>query len=313
VRSFVLRSHRIMKIVTVFILDLSWDADESFHGLAPVARAAHLYGMQGALRHVAKRLNEIYPQEYIGSRGHSFAAEAIALADHCPPLAFMVKPAMYDLLCRPEFRFLPSAVNQEANDIFSVPPSRILQLLTARNELQDQWQYICSPESCLGDFDAEPTNKCRCAELFPDEALHAQLSEAEVTERKIQHQERMLAVWFGKLYTPPTRPPSKEPQDSYVGKPKKRQGTQSGARPNRKRPEQTQKIPVAKSIIATGNTDIILGLELLSEEAWDDLECKSCISKRRRKWDRKQEQIWKMLNGLFSTECDDRHDDDDGF
>lgn len=300
-------------IITIFIFDLSWDADESFHGLAPVARAAYLYGMQGALRHAAKRLNEIYPQEYVGSRGHSFAAEAITLAGDCPPLAFMVKPAMYDLLCQPEFRFPPSAISSDINDVFSVPPSRILQLLTARNELQGQWRAICSPESCLGDFDAEPTNKCRCPELFPDEALHPQLSEAEVKERKALRRERMLAVWFGQLYRPPTQPVSKEPQNTCVAKPKKRQGNQSLARPTKKRPEQTQKTSAPKLIIATGNIDIILGLELLSEEAWDDLECKFCIGKRRRKWNRKQVQIWKMLNGLFSLDDDDRDDDCDDF
>ena len=285
-------------------LNLSWDADESFHGLAPVARAAHLYGMQGALRHVAKRLNEIYPQEYVGSRGHSFAAEAIVLADNCPTLAFMTKPAMYDLLCQPEFRFPPSTPDRDKGDVFSVPPSRVLQLLAARNALQSQWQSICSPESCLGDFDAEPTNKCRCFEMFADEAIHADFTEAEVMECKTRRHERMLAVWFRKLYSPPTPPAPKDPQDVPARKPKKRQSTQSGSgtRPNKK---QTQTIPVAnaaKPIIRTGNTDIILGLELLSKEGWEDLECVSCLSKRRKKWGRKQEQIWKMLNGLFDVE-----------
>jgi len=300
-----------MKIFTVFDSDLSWDADVSFHGLAPVARAAHLYGMQGALRHVAKRLDVIYSQEHIGSRGHSFAAEAIALADSCPSLAFMVKPAMYDLLCQPEFRFAHNAINQDVSNVFGVPPSRILQLLATRNELQDQWQNICSPEACLGDFDAEPTNKCRCAELFQNEALHAQLSEDEATDRKMRRRERMLTVWFHTLYGPPTSPTAKEPGAIPAGKPKKRQGAQGGARPDRKQSEQTPKIPATKSIIATGNTDIILGLELLSEEAWEDLECKTCINKRRRKWDRKQEQIWKMLNRLFRVEDSDGDDNDD--
>lgn len=260
--------------------------------------------MKGAMKFVEKRLNEIYSQDDVGTTGHSFAAEAILLAEQCPTLYFIVKPAMYDLLCQPVFCMGEGDPRSTVNgrSPFAVTSKRLFQLVTARMVLQDKWQVICSPESCLRNFDAQPTNSCQCAELFPDEGLHTEpeLKETEKAERRTRRQERMLSAWTRKLYSPPASDlPSSQDRNDAPSKAKTRKRRRTARVSGQATPSSNP-----KTIISYGNLDIILGLRLLSQEAWEDLECDACLNKRKKNWKRKEDSIWKDLDALFEIDAD---------
>lgn len=282
-----------------------------FSKIARISRGAQHFEMDRALKDMDGLLSALYPRSVIGTTGHIFAAEAVALAeDCCPAFDFILKPAMYDLLCQPTFRFAKSSTNANEEDSgppqpdtpFSVSGERLLQLVTARSALLQQWQIVCSRESCLITCDSEPSNTCRCAEIFPDEAFSPdeELSEAEKDERKNRRQLRMIDAWTRRIYSPPTPPPELS-SDSEV-EDTKRTPVKKARKSNGRSVNKEVEVPTGdRSIMSIGSLDIILGLRLLARETWEDLECKSCVRARRRKWEKKQTAIWEMLNDLFES------------
>lgn len=255
-------------------------------------------------------LSALYPDGAVGTTGHSYAADAVVLAEDCPIFNFILKPAMYDLLCQPTFRFMNGSTDAgegnggppKMSSSFLIPDKRLVQLITARSALLEQWQAICSRESCLLACNSEPSNTCRCAALFPEEALFSpdeELGEAEKDERRDRRQQRMIDAWTRRIYSPPTPPlePSSDTEaEDTKGTPIKKEHKTNGLSVNKE-----VEVPTGnKSIMSIGSLDIIWGLKLLARETWEDLECKYCVRVRRRNWKKKETSIWEMLDTLFA-------------
>lgn len=285
-------------------------ADTSFYGIAPIARAAQRFEVERALDWVHNELGRIYPNVG-GSRARPFAASAISLAEECRSLSFLIKPAMYDLLCQPEFRFQRLSSTKSGEDpissVFYLSGERVLQLITARNALQEEWRQICSPQACLGEYETIPTNKCQCATLFTKDGLDGELSEEERKEGNEFRQERMLAAWSNTLNAPPSGPLPTADDDTP---PSKRTAKRSSMA-NKARPSAFAADVAPKTIISHGNLDIILGVKLLIAEPWENLECNYCITKRKQNWRRLQRKLWKKLDEYFGVNMEGGVSEDD--
>jgi len=73
----------------------------------------------------------------------------------------------------------------------------------------------------------------------------------------------------------------------------------------------------SSALFSIGLLDILLGIDLLIETDWKDLECVHCLKKRKRGWQRERSRVWDLLGSkkafdLRVVECiDDSNDSDE--
>lgn len=152
-----------------------------------------------ALEWVVEQTRKLYPKLKTGSRSSraAFATQAVVLAQECPSIRFILKQALYDLLCLPTFQVesppIESSKSKAASSksnprssrkstarpqsssavvqtpTIDLPPSFKDCLLKARFKLQQTWLELRDSRASIGadlDLNTAPSNKCTCA--FPE-------------------------------------------------------------------------------------------------------------------------------------------------
>lgn len=144
--------------------------------LIPIAKSAILFGVPIVLRQIVPDFRKLLPPDidsacsYVPNHsGNSLDLEVIALATQSSSLSFMLKPAMYRLLCQPNFLLL----NSTSSPSYSVSNThstqlghhQINQLNRARSTMSLQWSALCVNE--VPQLIRNPVRRpdCKCSDL----------------------------------------------------------------------------------------------------------------------------------------------------
>ncbi|KAF8312444.1 hypothetical protein DL93DRAFT_2082008 [Clavulina sp. PMI_390] len=266
------------------------NADLPFDALAQVARAAEFLEMDAILKEVSDDLERFYPRGTMGAMGHPFAAEAVALADISESVDFLLKPAMYDLLCRPPPPFTSHRQKDQNPAAIFLSLDRTHQLPRTRLWLQQKWEEIRSSKACFDSGATHSIKGCECDTLWPDEAITPELDETEANARLKARRQRMLVSWVTTLDADVDQP---DPQEGPIDV---EPGQDSVIEAVRTRHAQNSKLSWI------GQLDIMLGIDLLMRQDWKDngLECDACVKYRCNNWRKKRKDIWKKLDEWFA-------------
>lgn len=255
-----------------------------FATLAPITRSAIRFGARIVLRKLEPDFRKLFPPElsfassYVRNRDlHPLNSEAIALATQHSSLSFMLKPAMYQLLCQPDFLLsnptsLPSSSSSRIHST-QLGHHRIDQISRARLTMALQWSALCVNEVPRWIISLERWRDCKCSERgnlqsenFPDaETMRA-------TQQSVA-----LSNWMLTIHRPPSPSTMSEMQVEDM---------------NTNRPSTINEI---------GMWDIIGGIQLLIDSSWKSVFCESCEIEGKMRWRERQEVVWNLLDEYFTV------------
>ncbi len=272
-----------------------WNRKPTFDTLAPVLRAAKTHDFPHELDWATKSLMDLFPEGRDGKAEfplapRPFAAKAVALAEECD-LDDVLKPALYDLLRQPSL-CMNSKSRLHSDVSFAdqgLKDRHLLGLIRARETMSLKWAEMCNPSACASHDNAQPSNMCVCATMFSD------CKNAEDIET------RKTRVWAQKIY-------SLHPQAVLEALKKKRSSAIGRSKDD---------LHNSSTLFSIGLLDILLGIDLLMETDWKDLECIHCLKKRKRGWQRERGRVWDLLGSkkafdIRVVESIDDSDDSDG-
>lgn len=275
--------------INYLLVDLScrFGSERDLATLLPIARAADKFGMSIVLQEIEPDFRKLFPPDidsacsYIENRHRQHLdLEAIVLATQCPSLSFVLKPAMYKLLCQPNF--LPSISPSQSSSgsiacVTQLGHRQINQLNRARSTMFLQWSALCVNEVPQLIRNAFQRPDCKCSELgelrigdFPN-----------AVAMKVTQQALALSNWMSTLHRPPSLSPFIPIEDTD------------------ERHEYSHHIPTIHEI---GTWDIIGGIQLLIDLPWSNVFCQYCEVEEKARWKERQKGVWELLDGYFATD-----------